>query len=230
MGEMTDNRTSKPNQNETKSGQGFCFTEAQVEAAARALHETWNPWFGAYGAWGAAGFEIKQAFRESASAALVAAQGAARPVNGFDTSAERIKNVDDPLHVAPVLPSSGVDEYTREDLDQDTEFARSRWEAQIGETESFDRWLAEVERAAAAQARGEALVEIVQAHQNLHMTYGSTAVCRGGIGGQVMTAHCAEICYNADAHEKEMEAWQKLEIEAIEYSRARVAEIRERES
>lgn len=44
------------------------------------------------------------------------------------------------------------DEYTREDLDQDTEFARSRWEAQLGETESFDRWLAEVERAAAEKA------------------------------------------------------------------------------
>ncbi len=52
------------------------FSDEQVEAAAKALHETRNPWIGAYGDWGAAGYEIKQAFRESARAALVAAQGA----------------------------------------------------------------------------------------------------------------------------------------------------------
>lgn len=33
----TDNRTNEPNQNETKSGQDFGFTGAQVEAAAKAL-------------------------------------------------------------------------------------------------------------------------------------------------------------------------------------------------
>ena len=59
----TDNRTSEP-------------TPEQVEAAAKAMHGTGNPWFAAYGDWGAAGFEIKKAFRESARAALVAAQGA----------------------------------------------------------------------------------------------------------------------------------------------------------
>ena len=58
----TDNRTSEP-------------TPEQVEAAAKAMHGTRNPWFAAYGDWGAAGFEIKKAFRESARAALVAAQG-----------------------------------------------------------------------------------------------------------------------------------------------------------
>ena len=78
---------------------------AMVEAAARALHETRNPWFAAYGDWGAAGFEIKQAFRESARAALVAAQGAAPPVNSFDTTAEREKTGADSLHVAPQAPS-----------------------------------------------------------------------------------------------------------------------------
>ena len=78
-----------------------------------------------------------------------------------------------------------------------------------------------IERAAAARARGEALIEVVQAHRDLHKTYGSTVACRGGIGGQALTSHCGEICCNADAHQKEMEAWQKLEIEAIEYSRAR---------
>lgn len=53
------------------------FSDEQVEAAAKALHETQNRWFYAHGDWGAAGFEIKQAFRVSARAALVAAQGAA---------------------------------------------------------------------------------------------------------------------------------------------------------
>ncbi len=95
------------------------------------------------------------------------------------------------------------------------------------QAERFDRWLAEVERAAAARARGEAIIETVQAHRDLHKTYGSTSACRGGVGGQALTSHCAEICYNAGAHEKEMEAWQRLEVEAIEYSRARAAEIRE---
>ena len=93
--------------------------------------------------------------------------------------------------------------------------------------ERFDRWLAEVERAAAARARGEALTEVVQAHLDLHKTYGSTVACRGGIGGQALTSHCGEICYNADAHQKEMEAWQKLEVEAIEYSRARAEAYKE---
>ena len=82
----TDNRA-----NEQLSGNTGQFTEAQVEAAAKALHETRNPWIGAYGDWGAAGYEIKQAFRESARAALVAAQGAA-PV------AADLHAIDPPLH------------------------------------------------------------------------------------------------------------------------------------
>lgn len=44
------------------------------------------------------------------------------------------------------------DEYTREDLGQDTEFARDRWEARTGKDGSFDRWLAEVRRQAAEEA------------------------------------------------------------------------------
>lgn len=109
----------------------------------------------------------------------------------------------------------------RADVDVDLLVVESETAAQ------FDRWLAEVERAAAARARGEALIEVVQAHRDLHKTYGSTVACRGGIGGQALTSHCAEICYNADAHEKEIEAWQKLEIEAIEYSRARAEAYRQ---
>ena len=114
------------------------------------------------------------------------------------------------------------------------EFTPTEWEVReqyaagnIHAEAEFDRMIAEVERAAAARARGEALIEVVQAHRDLHKTYGSTSACRGGIGGQALTSHCGEICYNADAHQKEMEAWQKLEIEAIEYSRARAEAYKE---
>lgn len=63
----TDNRTSEP-------------APEQVEAAAKAMHGTGNPWFAAYGDWGAAGFEIKKAFRDSARAALLAAATIPQPV------------------------------------------------------------------------------------------------------------------------------------------------------
>ena len=109
------------------------------------------------------------------------------------------------------------DEFTPTEWEVRDEYAAGNIHAEA----EFDRMIAEVERAAAARARGEALIEAVQAHRDLHKTYGSTSACRGGIGGQALTSHCGEICYNADAHQKEMEAWQKLEVEAIEYSRAR---------
>ena len=104
---------------------------AMVEAAARALHETRNPWFAAYGDWGAAGYEIKQAFRESARAALEAAaraaQGAAPQAEsednvmcrcGHGTGSHDFSDPQEPCReivcdcrgwfgVSPVLPSSG---------------------------------------------------------------------------------------------------------------------------
>ena len=109
------------------------------------------------------------------------------------------------------------DDYLRADGPENIQFRDVQWQV----------WRAEVERAAAAKARGEALIEVVQAHRDLHKTYGSTVACRGGIGGQALTSHCGEICCNADAHQKEMEAWQKLEVEAIEYSRARAEAYKE---
>ena len=109
------------------------------------------------------------------------------------------------------------DEFTPTEWEVRDEYAAGNIHAEA----EFDRMIAEVERAAAARARGEALIEAVQAHRDLHKTYGSTVACRGGIGGQALTSHCGEICCNADAHQKEMEAWQKLEVEAIEYSLAR---------
>ena len=115
------------------------------------------------------------------------------------------------------------DEFTPTEWEVRDEYAAGNIHAEA----EFDRMIAEVERAAAARARGEALIEAVQAHLDLHKTYGSTVACRGGIGGQALTSHCGEICYNADAHQKEMEAWQKLEVEAIEYSRARAEAYRQ---
>jgi hypothetical protein len=109
------------------------------------------------------------------------------------------------------------DDYLRADGPENIQFRDVQWQV----------WRAEVERAAAAKARGEALIEVVQAHRDLHKTYGSTVACRGGIGGQALTSHCAEICYNAGAHEKELEAWQRLEVEAIDYSSARAEAYRQ---
>ena len=115
------------------------------------------------------------------------------------------------------------DEFTPTEWEVRDEYAAGNIHAEA----EFDRMIAEVERAAAAQARGEALIEVVQAHRNLHRAYASTSVCRGGIGGQAITSHCGEVCDNYEAHEKEMEAWQKMEIEAIEYSRARAEAYRQ---
>lgn len=82
---MTDNRTNEP-------------TPEQVEAAAKAMHETGNPWFAAYGDWGAAGFEIKKAFRESARAALDAADAHLPTVEQI---AEAILSADTAIHDSP---------------------------------------------------------------------------------------------------------------------------------
>ena len=73
---MTDNRANEP-------------TEAQVEAAAKAMHGSRNPWFAAYGRWDDAGFELKQAFRKAARAAL---EAAARAAQGAAPQAEPPNN------------------------------------------------------------------------------------------------------------------------------------------
>lgn len=62
-----------PNQNETKSGQEFCFTEAQVEAAARALWELHARGDDPLWAGGELDYGIKQIYRKEARAALTAA-------------------------------------------------------------------------------------------------------------------------------------------------------------
>lgn len=88
---MSDNRTNEPNQNETKSGQEFGFTQAQVEAAAEAMYQeergqtlegqSWprwhelcedNPWSSRCGHLGS-----KIPYLTLARAALMAAAGAA---------------------------------------------------------------------------------------------------------------------------------------------------------
>lgn len=68
-------------------------SEEQIEQAARAMHETKNPWVDAYGDWGAAGFEIKEAFRESARAALTnAGVGSPVPVQVDETLKDRVED------------------------------------------------------------------------------------------------------------------------------------------
>lgn len=77
----SNNRTNEPNQNETKSGQEFCFTGAQVEAAAKAIADCHNPGM----------FEkYPENWRVEARAALVAAQGAARVTPTREQLIERI--------------------------------------------------------------------------------------------------------------------------------------------
>lgn len=61
-----------------------------------------------------------------------------------------------------------------------------------------------------SQARAEALREAIIAHRNLHPTYGSTAVCGGGVGGQMMTQHCAVTCDNPE-HDEAKQAWRAVE-------------------
>ena len=48
----------------------------------------------------------------------------------------------------------------------------------------------------------------VTAEQRMHQTYGNTAACSGGVGGAALTAHCAHVCHNFKAHEKESEEWR----------------------
>ena len=61
----------------------------------------------------------------------------------------------------------------------------------------------------------DALVLLVQraieAHRNLHVIYGSTAVCGGGIGGAAMTQHCGVTCGYHENHEADNERWYDVE-------------------
>jgi diaminopimelate epimerase len=68
---------------------------------------------------------------------------------------------------------------------------------------------------AASQAHERANVTIaraIQAHLDMHLTYGNTSACRSGIGGSAMTAHCAVIC-DSPVHAAARKAWEQVEIE-----------------
>ncbi len=77
---------------------GLLSEGAPSEAQARAIRKLDNVQAILAGAQAS----VTDAVRELSltSAALTAAQGAARPVNGFDTTAERVKNGADSVHVA----------------------------------------------------------------------------------------------------------------------------------
>ena len=81
----TDNRTNEPSEEQARAIRKLDNVQA-ILAGAQA--------------------SVTDAVRELSltSAALVAAQGAARPVNGFDTTAERVKNGADSVHVATQEP------------------------------------------------------------------------------------------------------------------------------
>ena len=197
----TDNRTNEP-------------TEAQVEAAAKAGHEYLRAkrpaTHGPYDSWEELDEEYREYLRGIHRAALVAA-----------------------ARVAPQA-ESGHDWMTWEESGKNGTYCRNCgiWAGKSGgvacapvqPSSTVDE--AALIREAKAEARGEALIDAVQAHRKLHETYGSTSVCHGGIGGQAMTPHCAEICDNINAHLTEISAWDALELEAIEFSRARAAEYR----
>ena len=51
----------------------------------------------------------------------------------------------------------------------------------------------------------------IQAHRDLHMIYGSTATCGGGIGGQAMTQHCGVTCGYFEQHEADNNRWCDVE-------------------
>ena len=84
---------------------GLLSEGAPSEAQARAIRKLDNVQAILAGAQAS----VTDAVRELSltSAALTAAQGAARPVNGFDTTAERVKNGADSVHVAPQEPVEG---------------------------------------------------------------------------------------------------------------------------
>lgn len=51
----------------------------------------------------------------------------------------------------------------------------------------------------------------IQAHRDLHVIYGNTAACGGGIGGQAMTQHCGVTCGYHERHESQNERWYDVE-------------------
>lgn len=55
------------------------------------------------------------------------------------------------------------------------------------------------------------IIAAIKAHRDQHRWYGNTAACSGGIGGAMMTQHCAVTCPYHDKHEQEIEAWENVE-------------------
>lgn len=68
------------------------------------------------------------------------------------------------------------------------------------------------------RVRAEAAAKAIQAHRDLHPTYGSTAACGGGIGGMTLTEHCAVVCQNPK-HDAAKAAWHEVEMGYFESRR-----------
>ena len=111
----TDNRTNEPKQTKSKSSQDFVFTEAQIEAAAKAVADAMFP------RWVECDRVLRSRdegslIRTAARAALVAAACAApqAPKDIHEPNHDRVYCVrcggNWPCQPAPVQPSSTVDE------------------------------------------------------------------------------------------------------------------------
>ena len=53
----------------------------------------------------------------------------------------------------------------------------------------------------------ELLIEVLALDATIHRTYPNTAVCWGGIGGQMITHHCSLECDNPKHNEVNKEWW-----------------------
>jgi len=62
----------------------------------------------------------------------------------------------------------------------------------------------------------ELLVEVLSLDAAIHRTYPNTAVCWGGVGGNMITHHCALECDNPK-HRDEKIAWQRLKSQIHHY-------------
>ena len=62
----------------------------------------------------------------------------------------------------------------------------------------------------------ELLIEVLALDSAIHRTYPSTAVCWGGIGGQMLTGHCSLECDNPKHGEVNKE-WRILKSNIHKY-------------
>lgn len=100
-------------------------------------------------------------------------------------------------------------------IEKNLELLAERLEQSHAETIRVrDEWHKEIDAREDAEAkltrRDTLLRHAIQAGRDMHPIYGSTATCKGGVGGQAMTQHCAVLCDNPK-HDETKEAWHQVE-------------------